>query len=281
MNLYKQKWSHKAPSGGEIFSYGSHKQKRSGRFATKKEAEAAEFAFKLKLHNHENQSTITFEQMIDLFIEYKKDKVKETTFYNYGNKKLYLKPLYKIRLKEFNIMQFESWKSYINSTHLSTKYKNDIYKFLKSIMNYATAWYEFNFVKVYPKMTNFNDPNEVKKEMSYYTYDEFKLYLEQIDELRWRTTFEILYYCGLRRGEIRGLTWKDINFKNKTLSVNKQITDQCGTVKDIHFSSPKTKSSIRTIPLTKVLLDDLKELKGEASKIHGFSDAFFVCGDAC
>lgn len=212
--------------------------------------------------------------MMNLFIEYKKDKVKETTYYNYGNKKNYLKPLYNIKLKDFNIAQFENWKQYINSTHLSTKYKNDIYKFLKSIMNYATAWYEFNFVKVYPKMTNFNDPNEIKPEMKYFTYVQFKIFISYAEDIRWKTIYEILYYCGLRRGEIRTLTWKDINFKNKTLSVNKQITDRCGSVKDFHFSTPKTKSSIRTIPLTKVFFDDLQELKEETMKICGFNDSF-------
>ena len=67
-------------------------QKQTKKYATKKEAEAAEFAFKMKLHSNENQSNFTFEDMMNLFIEYKKDKVKETTYYNYGNKKLYLKP---------------------------------------------------------------------------------------------------------------------------------------------------------------------------------------------
>lgn len=60
-------------------------------------------------------------------------------------KKLYLKPLYKILLKEFNINQFEYWKQSLNNAHLFTKYKNDI---LKSILNYATIWYGFNFNKI-------------------------------------------------------------------------------------------------------------------------------------
>lgn len=67
--------------------------------------------------------------------------------------------------------------------------------------------------------------------------------------------------CGCRKGELRGLQWKDINFDKKGLSITKQITDQGGTVKDFHFADPKTKSSIRTLPLAKVLLDDLKTLK--------------------
>lgn len=98
--------------------------------------------------------------------------------------------------------------------------------------------------------------------------------------LKYKTIYEILYYCGLRRGELRGLTWKNIDFNNKTLSVKKQITDRSGTVKDFHFSSPKTKSSIRTLPLNKVLLEDLKMLKERDSKLHGFSNDFFVARDA-
>ena len=64
--------------------------------------------------------------------------------------KNYIWNLYiKLSLKDFNINQFEHWKQTINNTHLSTKYKNDILKFLKSIMNYASVWYDFNFNKVY------------------------------------------------------------------------------------------------------------------------------------
>jgi integrase len=259
---------------------GSHKQKRSGRFATKKEAEEAEFNFKLRIHNHENQSTMTIEEMMNLFIDYKKDKVRETTMYNYGNKKNYIKPLYNIKLKEFNIIQFERWKDYINSTHLSTKYKNDIYKFLKSILNYATKWYEFNFAKVYPKMTNFNNPNEIKKEMLFYTYEEFQQFISAEDNIKWKTIFQILYYCGLRRGELLGLQWKDINFTRNTMSISKQITARSGTIKNFHFCVPKTKSSIRTIPFGKVLRKSLEMCKIEASKVNGFTDEYFVCGDA-
>ena len=259
---------------------GRKKQAKSGRFFTKKEAESAEFAFKMKLRNRENQEDITFEEMIDLFIENRKEKVKETTFYNYGNKKLYLEPLYKIKLKDFDINHFESWRKSLNNTHLSTKYKNDILKFLKSIMNYATVWHEFNFTKVYPKMTKFVNPAEVEKEMMYFTYEEFKQFIAVEDILKFKVMYEILYYLGLRRGELRGLTWANIDFNRNTLSVKKQITDRGGTVKNFRFSTPKTKSSIRTLPLNNTLLNDLKKLKDEASQLHGFNNNYFVVGDA-
>lgn len=92
--------------------------------------------------------------------------------------------------------------------------------------------------------------------------------------------FEILYYCGLRKGELRGLTWKNIDHVNKTLSVKKQITDRGGSVKKFQFSTLKTKSSIRTLPLNKVLLNDLKMLKNEMSKEYEFNDDYFVIDDA-
>lgn len=160
-----------------------------------------------------------------------------------------MKPLYKIKLKEFNINQFEYWKQSLNDTHLSTK--NNILKFLKSILNYASVWYDFNFNKVYSKMTHFTNPSELEKEMTYFTYDQFKQFISVEDILKHKVIYEILYYCCLRRGELRGLTWKDIDFNHKTLSVKRQITDRSGTVKDFHFSTSKTKSSIRTLPINK------------------------------
>ena len=73
---------------------------------------------------------------------------------------------------------------------------------------------------------------------------------------------------------------KDINFDKKELSITKQITDQGGTVKDFHFTDPKTKSIVRVLPVAKVLLDDLKILKSEEAKAPDFNNNYFICGDA-
>ena len=83
---------------------GTKKPKKSGRFATKKEAEQAELEFKISLHEKVNHNEITFEEMIELFLNFKKKRVRETTYYNYGNKIPYLKPLFKIKLKDFNYL---------------------------------------------------------------------------------------------------------------------------------------------------------------------------------
>ena len=93
-------------------------------------------------------------------------------------------------------------------------------------------------------MTKFQDPNECRKEMAYYTYDEVKMFISYEEDLRWKCVFEILYYCGLRKAKLKDLAWKDIYFDKKILSVNKQITQRNNCVK-FEFSNTKTRDSRR------------------------------------
>ena len=135
--------------------------------------------------------------------------------------------------------------------------KNGIYKYLKAVMNFGTKWYDLNFVKVYNKMTNFTNPNERKKEMSFYTPEEFQKFISVENDVKFICAFQTLFYCGLRNGELRGLTRNDINFKKSCLSVNKNITKTPDPItgKPYIVSSPKTMSSYRTIPIPNFLLE--------------------------
>ena len=84
----------------------------------------------------------------------------------------------------------------------------------------------------------------------------------------------------IMRGELRGLQWKDIDLERKTLSVRKQITDRCGTVKKFKFVVPKTQNSIRTLKMPETLVNSLKKTKLEAKQLNGFNENYFVAGDA-
>ena len=57
------------------------------------------------------------------------------------------------------------------------------------------------------------DPNEApKEEILFFIYDEFKKFISVENDLRYKVAFEILYYCGTRRGELLGLPWKYVDF---------------------------------------------------------------------
>lgn len=94
---------------------------------------------------------------------------------------------------------------------------------------------------------------------------------------------KFLAATGLRVGEALALKWSDVDFENKTLSVSKAYDRVTKTV-----TSPKTKKSVRTIPLFYDAAEVLKKIKhtsepifsfiGRTSNVHNFSAAAKRCG---
>lgn len=130
-------------------------------------------------------------------------------------------------------------------------------------------------------MINFTNSNERKKEMLFYTFDEFQRFLSIENNLRFRCAFQTLFYCGLRNGELRGLTWNDIDFNRSTLTVNKNIVKvpDPKTGKPYTDTSPKTSSSYRTIPIPNFLLKDLSDLYNDDANYYGFRESWYVFGN--
>lgn len=83
-------------------------------------------------------------------------------------------------------------------------------------------------------------------------------------------------YTGLRIGELMALKWSDIDFVKKELHVTKSFSDgflvngKCGRLVD----TPKTDTSVRTIPIPKQLVPLLKYVKrrNESEYVVGESD---------
>lgn len=97
----------------------------------------------------------------------------------------------------------------------------------------------------------------VKSEENFLTADELKSFLADANRLGTTTTYSLillLAYTGLRKGEALGLKWEDIDFKNKTLSVER-------TRDNLSVRTPKTKNSYRTILIDPLLLTHLKSYK--------------------
>lgn len=106
--------------------------------------------------------------------------------------------------------------------------------------------------------------NDNKKERVILTAEQQKFFL---DWLRKRNTRLYLLYSvflgtACRVGEIAGLTWDDVDMKEKTISINHQL--KYGKVKGVakrYITSPKTARSVRIIPMTKDVYDCLRRQK--------------------
>lgn len=95
------------------------------------------------------------------------------------------------------------------------------------------------------------------KRVEFWTIDEYEKFAYQaMVDPEFYYCYEVLYWCGLREGEMLALTRNDIDFDTRTIRVNKTFSQHHG--KDI-VSTPKTESSVRKVSIPDFLCDELKE----------------------
>lgn len=260
---------------------GKRHQYQSQAYFTKEEATKAELEYLDKYKDVEVNPHMTFKEAYTLYYEYQKDKIKDSTLKTYRDRIKYMGLLDNIELVNLNWEHYQKWRSQMNKTNLCDKYKTDIQKFIKQVLNFAEKQWDFNLRKFYNKLEPFKTPGAIKKEMDFYEPQEFFQYISVIDDLRDKCLFETFYYCGLRRSEARGLQWRHIDFKNHTLTIAQQVLNLAGNnaSSSWYIASPKTESSNRTIPVPEVLLKDLAELKKSNERFSKFKQTWFVFGD--
>ena len=91
------------------------------------------------------------------------------------------------------------------------------------------------------------------------TKEQERLFFEYCKEHRFYVLFRLAVLTGCRVGELTALQWNDIDLENGTISINKTL---CRSVeRGFMFNSPKSKASIRTIPLVPEAQKMLQEYK--------------------
>lgn len=96
--------------------------------------------------------------------------------------------------------------------------------------------------------------------MQFWTLEEYKKFSEaMMDKTISFYAFEMLYWCGIREGEMLALTPKDFDFKAETVTINKSYQRLKG--RDV-ITTPKTKKSNRTIKMPKFLCEEMQEYLG-------------------
>lgn len=94
-------------------------------------------------------------------------------------------------------------------------------------------------------------------EMKFWTKEEYMKFIPTVASKTYSyMAFELLYWCGIRMGELRALTPADFHFDNNTLSVTKSYQRIQG--EDI-ITKPKTKKSIRTVVMPEMVSNEMKD----------------------
>ena len=260
---------------------GKRHQYQSQAYMTEEEAIQAEKIYLNKYKDVEVNPHMTFKEAYTIYYDYQKDKIKDSTLKTYRDRIKYMGLLDNVELVNLNWDLYQKWRAQMNKTNLCDRYKTDIQKFIKQVINFAEKQWDFNLRKFYNKLEPFKTPGALKKEMDFYEPEEFFKFISVVDDLRYKCFFELLYYCGLRRSEARGLQWKHIDFNNKTLTVSQQVLNPSNSnaSTEWYISSTKTEASNRTIPISTTLLNDLAELRKTNERLSKFKQTWFVLGD--
>ena len=143
-----------------------------------------------------------------------------------------------------------------NGKHFSEAYLRTIQSQFNSIINYA-------FSKGYLKSNPLADIKNMgikDKRVEFWTPEEYERFAYYAMEYpQYYYVYEVLYWCGLRLGEMLALTLNDIDLENGIISVTKTYNHLNG--EDI-ISTPKTPSSVRKVSMPAFLCDELKEYIG-------------------
>jgi len=253
----------------------------SPRFKKKEDAEEAQKKFLLRCGNLQ-ACDMTFNDLYQDFFDYQRDKVKSNTLRSYKERFKYLSDtIGRININDFDATHYVLWRKELQRFNLNDTTRNNIQKLLKTLLNYATKWYSINYSFVYPKIEPFRNPNQVvEKEINYYSYEEYKQFISAEDDFTFKVLFEVLYFLGLRVGECRALTFRHIDFINHEVKINSNVVRNCLGEGDKNYlvTSPKTRSSIRTLPIPSFLVKDLEILKQQQQQVYGFKDTWYVFG---
>ena len=141
-----------------------------------------------------------------------------------------------------------------NGKPYSASYLQKIHSQLSAIFNHAVNFYH---LPSNPAQKAGNMGKEEHREMLFWTKEEYLKFADaMMDKPVSYYAFEILYWCGLRMGELLALTPADFNFETHTLRINKSY--QRLHREDV-ITPPKTLKSNRTIKMPQFLCDEMQD----------------------
>ena len=108
-------------------------------------------------------------------------------------------------------------------------------------------------------------------EISFWTHDEYKTFIQHVTNPIYYNAFELLYYCGMRIGELLALTPSDFDFQTGMLSINKTYGRING--QDL-ITEPKTQKSKRRIKIPSFLCNEIQNYIGQLYGINNTDRLF-------
>ena len=235
------------------------KRKLKRGFATKREALEWEREF---LNQLSADLDMTFESFVKIYIKDMQNRLKQITWRTKEHviKKKLLPSFGKKKMNEIKSADIIQWQNdMINYRGKNDKRYTDGYlkmmnSQLNAIFNHAVRFYE---LKTNPAKKTASMGTLRSSKISFWTKDEYIKFTEYTrSKPKIYIAFEILYWCGIRIGELLALTPADFDFNKSTVSITK--TYQRIKSKDV-VTTPKTVKSNRIIKMPDFLNQEVQD----------------------
>lgn len=238
---------------------GNQKRKQKRGFRTKGEAKEWERDF---LQQQSQGVDIEFGNFLEIYYKDMDVRLREHTMYTERYIiDLKIRPYFgKKILSEITVADVRAWQNKLlmykdkNGKGYSQTYLKTINCQLTAIFNYAIRYYNLQDNPCRKAGAIGKSKGEPK---DFWMQEEFNDFLETVsDKPETRMAFLLLYWTGMRIGELLALTYDDINLEEKTISITKSYQRLKG--KDV-ITQPKTPKSIRIITMPDFLADEFRE----------------------
>ncbi len=238
---------------------GEKKQTQKRGFKTRRKAVAWE-------HEQMNKAKANLEMTFASFVgQYEQDvqpRLRENTWETKENiLRTKLLPYFgKLKMCNITAQQIRTWQNELihfrdeEGQPYSPVYLKTIHNQLSAVFNHAVRYYN---LQDNPCLKAGSMGKKKNREMLFWTKDEYLKFAEiMMDKPLVYYAFEMLYWCGIREGELFALTPADFDFEKGTVTINKSYQRIRGEDK---ITPPKTEKSNRTITMPQFLVDEMRD----------------------
>ena len=246
---------------------GQRKQKCKRGFQRKADALQFERDFLLRLSG---SADISFKTLRESYIEYKSSRVKASTLKNLkycldGQ----IGPFFDDKsIRDITPADVLQWQNnLINSDRKETTI-NKINSRLSDVFNYCVKYYG---LPKNPCLETIGTQKRASESIDFWTLEEYKSFIAYAAAVEYRMIYELLFYTGMRIGELRALTLADIDFTNNTIQINKTLPRG-----EENTTTPKTLNSFRTVSVPANIMAELKDYTMRIYDLTRTNQLFFV-----
>ena len=201
--------------------------------------------------------SILFKNFVEIYLESMEHRIKENTLMTKQNIFYHhiVPYLGEMKLDEITPKDIIHWQDQVmKDNNYKQTYLKTILNQLSALFNYAVRFYG---LKSNPARLAGNMGKEEVSEMKFWTKEEYLTFSRAImNKEESYHAFEILYWCGIRLGELLALTAEDFDFEKKTLRINKSYQRIKG--KDV-ITTPKARKSNRVLTLPDFLAEEMQD----------------------